>query len=310
MSGVSGAIAVLFVFELTILLTLQPLINSLGMQLINRGIPINFSLARGIGSITFAVFCVILGNLVGQFGTDSLSVFSFSLCIVLIPAILLFTKKRLPHCFTRQFIPNVEKEDKQVTQADNFISFVKHNKRFMVLIGAVALTFCSHQMINYYLIQIAQQIGGTTKEMGIATGIAAAIELPAMILFSIAIKKIHSSSIFKFSLFFFMIKAAMTAAASTIGILYAAQLLEACSYALFIPASIYYVNELLKKEDLIKGQAFMTSAVTLGGVAASILGGWILDSFGVKTMLFIGAFISILGLLVGLCSIEKPKVKQ
>jgi len=305
-------LAVLFILELIILYTLQPLVNSLGMQLINKGIAINFGLARGLGSMAYAVCSILLGVLVENLGTDSILLVSVGLYIALGIVIYTFKNKQFTHtesnttCSERAEITKAAKN----ASMDNLFSFFSHNKKFAAFMVAVSLTFCSHSMISNYLIQITENVGGTAKDMGIATGIAAAIELPAMILFGFCVKKIRCSSILKFSLFFFMVKTAITMLANNVWMLYTAQIFQFSSYALFIPASVYYVNETIKKDNLAKGQAFMTSAITLGGVAASLVGGWLLDGLGVDRMLFVGLIAAALGFIIGLYTIEKVDIKE
>lgn len=307
--GSAIVISVLFVLELMLLFALQPLVNSLGMQLINNGININFSLARGIGSITFAIVSIILGNLIIWFGTDLLPALSVVLYVGQIAAINAFAGKEFSQ--TKSHLPETScctaKVHLKGTSTNNLFVFMTQNKRFIVFVIAIIFTFCSHCMINNYFIQITENVGGKTAEMGIAIGIAAAIELPAMILFNIFKELVQCSTILKFSLFFFLVKAVVTLNASNIGMLYAAQLLEFSSYALFIPASIYYVNRIIKAEDLTKGQAFLTSATTIGSVAASFLGGWLLDYQSVRIMLLVGTLFAALGFLVGLVAVDKRK---
>lgn len=307
--GSSVAIAVLFVLELTLLLVLQPLVTSLGMKLINDGIAVNFSLARGIGSMTFAVLSIILGSLIGCFGTGLLPAISAVLYALQILAVNTFAEKRFVPATgnpsgTHRFVPAAHPKN---GSTNNLFVFMAQNKRFTMLVAAIILTFCSHSMINNYFIQITKSVGGKTAEMGIAIGIAAAIELPAMVLFNIFLKRISCSAILKFSLFFFLVKATVTLYAPNIWMLYTAQLLEFFSYALFIPASIYYVNRIIKAEDRTKGQAFMTSASTIGSVVASFLGGWLLDYRSVKIMLLVGTLFAALGFLIALGAVEKKK---
>ncbi|MGX8700887.1 MFS transporter [Caproiciproducens sp.] len=310
LSGSFFILAVLLTLESAVLYTLQPLVNSLGMQFINKGIGINFGLARGMGSISYAVLSVLLGILVDSFGTGLLPVISTGLYLALGIVIYTFTKERSADTESDTACPeNMETSEPKKADAHPF-SFFMQNKKFAALMIAVSLTFCSHTMINNYLIQITENVGGTAKEMGIATGIAAAIELPAMVLFGFLVKKIRCSSILKFSLVFFTVKAALTMLAADVRTLYAAQIFQFGSYALFIPASVYYVNEIIRKEDLAKGQAFMTSAITLGGVAASLLGGLLLDLSGVRGMIFAGLIATALGLIIGFYGIEKVEVKE
>ncbi len=312
MSNYFIVLSVLFILELIVLFVLQPLVNSLGMQLINKGISINFGLARGMGSMAYAICSVLLGVLVENVGGDSLPVVSVGLYIALGIVIYTFTNKPFSHAeseITHSESVQVAKEAKS-GYMNNLFSFFLQNKKFAALMVAVSLTFCSHSMISNYLIQITENVGGTAKDMGIATGIAAAIELPAMIIFGFYVKKIRCSSILKLSLFFFMVKIAITMLANNVWMLYVAQLFQFSSYALFIPASVYYVNEIIEKDDLAKGQAFMTSAITLGGVGASLIGGWLLDDSGVGRMLFVGLIAAALGFIIGLYSIERVEIKE
>lgn len=301
-------LAVLYVLELSILCTLQPLLYSLGMQLINAGVAINFGLARGLGSLSYAIFSVLLGIIVEYLGTDSLTAFSVGLYIALGVVIYTFTAKQIT-CAADEACPPECAEAAGSRKSAGIVSFFAHNKKFVLLMAAVSFTFCSHIMINNYMIQIAENVGGSSKDMGIANGISAAIELPAMVLFGFLVKKIPCGSILKFSFLFFLIKAAITMQATNIWMLYAAQLLQFCSYALFIPASVFYVNQVVKKEDLAKGQAFITSANALGGVVASALGGWLLDHSGVGGMLFAGVIAAAVGAVIGFFVIEKVKTE-
>jgi len=60
-------IALLFILIGTVVLTIQPLLNSLIFEYINRGIKINYGLARGLGSLSFAAISFVLGFIVNRF---------------------------------------------------------------------------------------------------------------------------------------------------------------------------------------------------------------------------------------------------
>ena len=178
----------------------------------------------------------------------------------------------------------------------------------MLLVLAITMTFISHVLINNYFIQIVENVGGNTKDMGMVVGYAAAIELPVMAIFSLLSRKFRCSSMLRFSLLFFVIKTALTAIATNVGMLFLAQTMQFGAYALFIPASIYYVNQIIEETDLVKGQAFITLAITIAGVLASLVGGIILDGAGVYAMLYVGVLASIIGFILSLPAISKtPK---
>ena len=185
--------------------------------------------------------------------------------------------------------------------------FRKENRQFFLLLTAVVFSFCTEIMIANFLIQIMERVGGTAENVGIANGLAAAIEVPSMALFGVLIKKFSSGTLLRFSFVAFVLKALATMLAPSVPVLYAVQILQFGAYALFVPASVYYANEIVPEKDLAKGQAALTSASTFGGVAASLLGGWLLDCAGVGVMLGVCTLISALGCVMGILAVKKDK---
>ena len=82
------------------------------------------------------------------------------------------------------------------------------------------------------------------------------------------------------------------------------QLFQGLAFALYIPASTYYVNQLMQKPDYVKGQAFNIGAVTLGSVVGSFIGGWLLDHAGVPEMLSAGIVAAFIGCLLLFYSVK------
>ncbi len=289
------------VLELIVLWSLQPLVISLGIRITDLGVPINFSLARGTGSMAFAVTAVLLGFLIDRKGPSPLAGVSVALYIVLGVLVFTFAKERDRPPQAGPPLPAAAQD----RQPDSRPVRPAKNKKFLILMAAVVLTFCSYSIICNFLIQITEHVGGSAKEMGIASGLSAAIEMPSMILFGVLVKRFRCSTILKCSLFFFVVKSILTLTAASVPALYAAQMFQSCAYAQFTPASVFYVNQVVGKDNMVKGQAFMTGAATLGSVAASLIGGWLLDGPGVSAMLAVGTAFALLGFAVGCFSIQK-----
>ena len=66
-------------------------------------------------------------------------------------------------------------------------------------------------------------------------------------------------------------------------------------YALFTPASVYYVDQMMGEGDKVKGQAYLGSAMAIGGIAANFAGGRILDAYGPQAMLECAIAMSAVG---------------
>ncbi|MGB8452011.1 MAG: MFS transporter [Anaerocolumna sp.] len=307
-------IAILYVLINAISFTLNPLFNSLALEYMNAGIPMNYGLARGIGSISFAVMSYMLGFFVDRFGAGIL-LFLFLICYCFVILATVLFKIQLPKSIgSIDLNPNSKVSITQETNlkipkntsAGIFTFFKKYKKLTIFLIG-VAMIFYSHTLINTYLINIMENVGGNSKDMGISLSIAATLELPAMAGFIYIIKRIKCDRLVKISAFFFLVKAIVTWHATSVFMVHVSQGFQILSYALFIPASVYYVNSIVDDHDKVKGQAMLgVSSMGIAGTIANITGGKILDTLGVSDMLMLGTIVTALGFILVSFSFSNP----
>ena len=164
--------------------------------------------------------------------------------------------------------------------------------------------FFDHSVINNFFIQVVNHIGGNSADMGNAIFLAALLELPTMALFTKFQKKIGCRNMMIISAIFFSVKHVLTYLAVNMFMIYVAQVMQMLAYAVFIPASVYYVSQLVDEHDMNKGQALVTGAMTLASVFASLAGGVLLDALGVSKVLMIGAAVSIIGTVFMFMSVE------
>ena len=62
----------LYGISIALLQLMTPFINALGMESINQGQKLNFGLARGMGSVAYAVICYVLGIITVKAGVLSI----------------------------------------------------------------------------------------------------------------------------------------------------------------------------------------------------------------------------------------------
>lgn len=166
-------------------------------------------------------------------------------------------------------------------------------------------------MINSFLAQIFENIHGGSKEVGIALMIAALCELPGMIFFEQLVKKKSSKFWLSVASISLAVRGFMMLLASSILMMEMTHLLQAFSFALFIPASAYLFNQFLADDDRVFGQTMIIIATTLGGVIGNVLGGSLLQHFGVWEMLIFGTGFAVLGALLTILGIRKiPKLSE
>ena len=271
------AVAVLFLLTDTFLQVIQPLINSVSVYYVNQGVSVDFGAARGIGSLSYAAASYILGIVVEKFGTRSILMAG-----ILVALVLLVTVLSMPVLSSSAASRLGEKESEQ--NDAGLIVFAGRYKNFMLTLAGITLLFTFHNMNNAYLIKVIENVGGTSADMGRMLSIAAVTELPVMFLFSRISKHFKSSTLLMVSSAFFAIRAAGFMLAGNVMTMYLAAMLQIGSFALYIPSSVYYVNETMLDQDKFKGQAVMTATNTLGGVFGSLFGGFLIDNAGVGAM--------------------------
>ena len=271
------AVAVLFLLTDTFLQVIQPLINSVSVYYVNQGVSVDFGSARGIGSLSYAAASYILGIVVEKFGTRSILMTG-----ILVALVLLVTVLSMPVLSSSAASRLGEKEPEQ--NDAGLIVFAGRYKNFMLTLAGITLLFTFHNMNNAYLIKVIENVGGTSADMGRMLSIAAVTELPVMFLFSRISKHFKSSTLLMVSSAFFAIRAAGFMLAGNVMTMYLAAMLQIGSVALYIPSSVYYVNETMLDQDKFKGQAVMTATNTLGGVFGSLFGGFLIDNAGVGAM--------------------------
>lgn len=300
-------IAVLYIVLLAVLQILTPLVNAIGMDWINKGIPVNFGLARGVGSVSYALISFVAGIVIERHSASVVPLFIIlCYCIVFIAAYIF----RLPDRTGAGEYAGQADSGAQTAQAApddgaQELSFFRTYRRFFVLLAGISFVFVSHNMLNNYMFQVMSYHHGGSSETGIASGIAAALELPTMIAFSYLIKKASSGTLLKVSCIFFALKAFLTFTAVDIAGVYLAQIAQIGGFALSVPASVYYTNSLIRPKDRAKGQSFMTVTNTVGSIFGSTLGGLILDVSGVPAMLIAATLAAVLGTLLAFVSTEK-----
>ena len=299
--GKSAILLVVFVSIVTFMGTIMPLVNSLPYKLEEVGIKINFGLARGMGSITYAIVSIVVGYLVEAFGSSLLPIIYFIFNVLLTLVVYTFIIPQPDKTIKKE---EVKKED---GQSISIFQFVVRYKKFMIFILGTLLIYFTHTLINNFFIQVLRPIGGTESQMGTAIFIAAAVELPAMAVFDKLREKIGCTNLIKIAVIIWSVKHIITWLAPNIIVIYLAQILQMASFAIVTPAGVAYVNATINGNDVVKGQSMLTMGMSASGIIANFAGGILLDAIGVSSVLFIGAIVSIIGTIVTIFALDPVK---
>ena len=280
------------------ILTSSSLINTFGIEFVNAGIPLNFGLARGLGSLSYACSSLFLGNIISHYSVSVILPLHIATQCVLLLLLSLHTVNTPGSSTMPTELPS--------ESSHNMLSFLRANPFLLLLFTGMLLLYFSYTVINNFHINIIEATGGGSRELGISTSIAALLELPAMAAFTPLSRKILPRTLLLISCVFFFLKISMLFFAGNIIDVYASQILQFFSYGIFVPASTYYINSILPPCDKMKGQSALgIFTFGLSGLISSLLCGALLDLFSVKIMLGCFSLLALAGLIITIIACRK-----
>ena len=273
--------------------SMQPSINSLHRGYELQGLQVNFGFARGMGSVSFAVVTFLAGQLLKIIAPDTLPALYLALQFVLLFFIFSF----------RSPVFSVEEK----TQSGHQQPLLRRHPRFgLFLIGLVLLSW-AHIFLDHFMLQIMMSIGGDSASLGVAIAVAALVELPAMMLYQRMSKNAGPARMLVFAGWAWVIKNLLIMLSPTPAAIYAAEALQFFSYAIYVPATVDYIAKNLPKGDFLRAQALSGSAFTMGSLLASMVGGAMIDLFGVRTAVMVVQLFSLTGAVLFTVALKQKK---
>lgn len=264
---------------------LQPLVNAVSMYYLNRGEKINFGFARGIGSVAYAGVSYLIGLLAERTGVIVIPLFVVVLSILFIAMAFSFQIHR----------GGTDNEKTHEKDTKGFLTVFSEHKTFAVFLTGIIVMFIFHFMTNTYMFQMIQSIGGDSRNMGLAVSIAAICEIPVMIFFSKIVERIRVETLLRIAGIGWLIKAVAFCFCTSVTGIYMTQVVQILAFGIYVPASVYYANQTMDEGSKVKGQAMVTTAFTIGSVLGNLLGGKLIDWYGVHQMLVAGAGCTLAG---------------
>ncbi len=273
---------------------MMPLLNSICVAYNEQGIKINYGVGRGLGSLAYAFAALGIGKAMAGLGADSM----VWIVLVLLGFNILITL-RYPEINRQQ---SIESKNSECCSVPEF--FLRYKWYCISLLGVMLLAMF-HAMTENYLIEIAGRLGGDSGSVGIALFVATAIEAPVVIWFEKIRKYISDGWLLRLAGLSFLLKSVLFLLAPSVTAIYFIQLLQATSYSFLSPTQLYYANAKVKAADMVKGQAFITAAYSLGCAIGNFTGGQLLDIFNVTALLIAGIAMAAAGTLILFATVDK-----
>lgn len=278
--GFGAGICLMYGIIMLILGIASPLVNTAGVVFANE---INFGMARGMGSLGYATASYIMGYLTAKVGSIAIpvSISIFSLVMIFITATM----------------PNHLSSASETKSTKSKTNVLKKYPAFTFLWVSFLFILTVHMLSNTYLLQILEKGGGDSHTLGIAVAIGAIMEIPMIFYFEKVNKWISIKNLFILSASTYLLRSLLQLLCSNVTIFYLIQLLQLTSWGIYASASVYYAKETIPAEDQAQAQAYMTNALTIGTIISALIGGRLIDMYGVNAMLIFQCLMGALGLL-------------
>ena len=316
MDKASIALSVIFVMMIAWHTALQPLFNSLTFKLEESGHKINFGVCRAMGSLGYSLLCAVLGTLAETFGTQILPLTGEVTLLMLLITLCLTKSHFKKACKMRGKLDSeqdkveIVSETLEEQEEINLIQFIKRNKLFLLVNIGVAGIFFSNSIFNSFMLQIVENVGGNSEDMGRILAVMAFLEIPPMFLFERVHRKVSCKRLLQLGAICFTLKILCATIADSVFMVYVAQLFQLTSFGIFLPAMVSFIDEIMEKGEAVKGQALYTIVTTVATIFASLVGGVILDMSGASSLLWISTIITGVGAILFCLVIEKVKVRK
>ncbi len=284
--------------------TMHPFVNALSFYLSEGGYNVSYGLGRSMGSLAGGTLAFVMGYLVSWFNPNM--IMYVGLINLTIMTVAIFITEKHYKQITQNGIVEQQQAEEEV-EAIGLAEFVQRNKLFVVMSLGIVFLFFGNVIVENFTIQIVENIGGNTEQMGFVIFLLSIFEMPAMLGFNKLKEKFSYVFLLRVAAVFFSLKIIMMFLANNMFMIYLAQLNQVLGYGLLFPALVSFIDHIMDKREAVRGQAVFTVALTVGNVIGSVLGGIILDAFSVTTLLGISSILSVIGSLIIMALINKIK---
>ena len=286
-----AALALLYVLLGITIISFDPILSSLCMDLIRRGLPVNFGVPRGLGSLAYALVVLAMGEVIEVFSPVPGMTLTALLALCTLAAVLWFRPKEA-------LLPPEPPAAEEVRPLAT-LPFLRHYPRFSLLLVGCALLMGTQVFMSSFLYLLVDRLGGSEGSLGLLLCLAGIAEMPGMLLFMYLRRRgVAARRLFRLCALFFVPKYVLSYLAGSMPALAAAQLIAMMTAGFYLVMIPYYAAEAIDGANQAKGQALISVAGNgVGAALASLFGGTIFDRFGVLGGTVFASALALLGLL-------------
>jgi PPP family 3-phenylpropionic acid transporter len=272
--------------------SLTSLINAWTVNRITCGDNINFSASRGIGSLTYAFYSLLLGVVIDRIGIQVLP-YIFILQLLILLLTVYYSKKDI--------------HKKEISKTDNILKIKKiiKNKDLVAFYIVISFSFIPFGVNGSFYPLLSYEIDKSTTIVGAGFFVMAISESFVMLKIN-KFRKVNKVKLLIFGMSVMGVKNILLGISTNAYSLVLYQLLQSISTGLVFPLAVLYIDEISSHETTVLAQSIYSAlSIGLGSMLGSLLGSLISDTLGLHSAFVISGVIALIAAFVyGIYSIK------
>lgn len=265
------------------------LLNAQLVQYRNAGVPASYGWPRGVGSIFYAVSAYFYGLAVERYSADILLRLYIVFAVLALLSVLAMPDPRaLAHSLGVH-----PSEPARAGSTVSYLRMLRCNPTLVLYLAVLIISAIGQSTGNTFLIRVIEAAGGGTREFGIAILIQAGVELPVMCASSRILAYFKAKHVLVFSFFCYCLRMVLLPMAASLPFIYIVVSLNMVCFGLYGFATVFFVNSLVPDGQTVRAQSLTTLCYTggIGAILGNVLAGALLDRFGLRVPMLVGAAI-------------------
>ena len=232
-----------------------------------------YGAVRYFGSISYALACIAFGAIVKRTGTQSFTFWSYGLlCLPLIALALTLRGDDAP----KEAVAKIAEKKKGASYGVGAAMKNYYFVMFLICHCFICLPMmCSATFVPYKLAEI-----GASDSLGNVTAIRALMEVPMLLGGSRIVRKFGIKKLFIFDMILFLASQLVFLFARNAAAITLAMMLMGTAYGAHLLGQVNYVYRITPPEAASSAQSLSVSFSLVASVAASLVGGVIIEAFG------------------------------
>ncbi|MBP1756278.1 MAG: ProP12 [Firmicutes bacterium] len=257
--------------------SIVPLSDAIILRSANKN-QLDFSKIRMGGTVGYAIFVIFAGIIVKR-NSDLAFIMGFIGFLILFIFVRLLPKDDAIETLPKKEYLHMDRE----TKPRGSLLHIFESKQIYFLLAFAFISQVGLSFVFSFQSVYMVHMGFSTQTIGITGSIAAISELPVLFLMNRVLNKVSPTKITILACFILALRI-ITVTGESLFFVILSQALHGLSFMTIYFCCAVFISKNVKPENQSKGQSILALIQTgLGSIVGNILGGYLVDSYGLKT---------------------------